>query len=216
MLHLLIEQRARLDYIVFFDTEWEFPAVYRHLGLIQENLNRIPILDTPITTIRNYRRFDDLLRLYGWPHGSGGWCAACKGDVCAKFMRAVNGEVEYIGFNLDEVSRAERDTQKAKKWDVQFPLIDCGFTGDDALAYCYDLGYHWDGLYKHFNRVSCFCCPKAGPKRIDALRLWYPDLYDRYICKNALCPVRIAEAEQPGVRTEGPAPDDAPLFAKEE
>ena len=52
---------------------------------------------------------------------------------------------------------------------------------DDALAYCRSLGYHWDGLYDIFNRVSCFCCPKAGKKRIKKLRVYFPKLYKRYL-----------------------------------
>ena len=46
----------------------------------------------------------------------------------------------------------------------------------DSLAYCKRLGYHWDGLYDVFDRVSCFCCPKAGKAKRRLLREHFPDL----------------------------------------
>lgn len=58
-----------------------------------------------------------------------------------------------------------------------FPLIEWGITEKDALAYCYKQGFAWGGLYNHFDRVSCFCCPfkKIGDYR--KIRKHYPILW---------------------------------------
>lgn len=33
------------------------------------------------------------------------------------------------------------------------------------------------GVYDHFDRVSCFCCPLQGLKELRSLRAHYPDLW---------------------------------------
>lgn len=45
--------------------------------------------------------------------------------------------------------------------------MEWGVTEADALTYCYRRGFDWGGLYEHFGRVSCWCCPF---KRVDELR----------------------------------------------
>ena len=35
------------------------------------------------------------------------------------------------------------------------------------------------GLYKHFNRVSCWCCPLKGINELRKLRKFHPDLWDK-------------------------------------
>jgi len=179
-----LDHGVSIDKIYFFDTGWEFPVMDKHLKLVEEKTK------INIERICFYRRFDDLLKLYGWPKTSGGWCTACKRDTSIKYERAVKTDIVYIGFALDEIHRTEKPTiQKKRKWKVEYPLVKWKFTEAMALQYCYDLGYTWDGLYNVFNRVSCFCCPKAGKSRITALRDSYPDLYLEYERKDCLIPV---------------------------
>lgn len=175
MLHLMLEKGEPINEVIYFESGWDFPQMETHINKVEQN--------TGIRTvrIRNYRYFDELLSLYGWPHPSGGWCAARKIDNCTKIIRALEGTVECIGFTTNEINRSKKPTLQKKKWRVRFPLIEYGFSETDALAYCKSLGYHWDGLYDVFNRVSCFCCPKAGQKRIDKLKYNFPDLYERYL-----------------------------------
>jgi len=181
MLHLMLEHGKSVDKVYFFDTGWEFPCMGEHLRQIEKNTG------IHIEKLCYYRRFDDLLKLYGWPKTSGGWCTACKRDTSIKYERAVHADVVCIGFAADEVHRTERPTVQAKrKWRVEYPLIDWGITEAKALQYCYELGYRWNGLYEVFNRLSCFCCPKAGKKRIAVLQEQYPDLYAEYQRKNQL------------------------------
>jgi len=136
--------------------------------------------------VRYYRHFDELLGRWGWPHPKGGWCVDAKIKTCNKLFRGLHGTVENIGFTTDEIRRTKRPALKKKKWQVRFPLIECGFSEADCLSYCRSLGYDWGGLYDVFNRVSCFCCPKAGGKRIDQLRANFPDLYERYLKMNEI------------------------------
>jgi len=184
MIHLMREKNEPISHVIYFDTGWDFPQMERHIRKVERN--------TGIKTvrIRNYRHFDELLMRYGWPHGSGGWCAASKRDNCKKIFRALKGTTECIGFTTDEIHRAERPTVNNKKWTVRFPLIEYGFSEKNCLEYCYSLGYDWDGLYRVFDRVSCFCCPKAGKKRIDKLERHYPELYKRYLELDQMATIR--------------------------
>ena len=180
MLHLLIKQGKTPDRVYFFDTEWEFPCMYEHLNMVERKTG------LHIEKIRSYRPFDDLLLYHGWPKTSGGWCSARKRDVSVVYERAVKTDVVYIGFSADEVSRAEKPTlHKIRKWKVGFPLIEAGMSERDCLRYCLDLGYHWNGLYEHISRVSCFCCPKAGKSRLQFLQERFPELYAETLRKQA-------------------------------
>jgi 3'-phosphoadenosine 5'-phosphosulfate sulfotransferase (PAPS reductase)/FAD synthetase len=163
MIHLMLEHGEQIDEVMYFETGWEFPQMENHIKKVEKN--------TGIKTvrIRHYRHFNELLGRWGWPRKEGGWCVGCKRDGCMKLFRALRGTIECVGYSADERSRT-KSIIKRKKWLVWFPLIEYGLSESDALSY-----------YKVFNRVSCFCCPKAGPKRIETLRLDFPDLYQKYL-----------------------------------
>lgn len=175
MLHLMLAKGEQIDELIYFESGWDFPQMEDHIALVEKN--------TGIKTIRvrYYRHFNEMLGLWGWPHPKGGWCVRNKINTCNKAFRGLKGTVECIGFTTDEWSRTSRPELQKKKWQVRFPLIEYGFSEKDALAYCKSLGYHWDGLYDIFNRVSCFCCPKAGKKRIEQLQVHFPKLYLEYL-----------------------------------
>lgn len=180
MLHLLLEQKVHIDEVVSFECDWDFPQIKNHLTFVEKKTG------LQIVRVRNYRHFNELLRRYGWPHPSGGWCVEGKVRACNQFIRAVKGTVEYIGFSVDEKWRTERPWLLKKKWEIRYPLIEANMTGKDALSYCYSLGYHWNGLYDVFNRVGCFCCPKAGKKRIEKLKIHYPKLFAYYLMLDSI------------------------------
>ena len=175
MLHLMLEHGEKIDYVIYFESGWDFPQMEPHIKQVEKN--------TGIRTIRvrYYRHFNELLYRYGWPHSSGGWCVRCKLLTCNRIVRSLKGTTECIGFTTDEFARANGSTIQKKKWIVRYPLMEYGFSEKDALEYCRSLGYTWSGLYDVFDRVSCFCCPKAGKRRIKILRDEFPDLYKRYL-----------------------------------
>lgn len=58
-----------------------------------------------------------------------------------------------------------------------YPLINWKMTEKDCLEYCYNKGFDWGGLYKHLDRVSCFCCPLKKIKEYKVLYEYYPELW---------------------------------------
>ena len=172
MLHLLIEQGVSIGKLVYFETEWDFPQMEAHLAMVTANTG------LPVVRVRYYRHFNEQLAVYGWPKSAGGWCTARKHSSCLKYIRGIKSDkVEYIGFSADEVKRTQTKWMLERKWPVKFPLIEAGMGEADSLAYCKALGYHWDGLYDVFSRVSCFCCPKGGKTKRRLIRDNYPELW---------------------------------------
>ena len=93
---------------------------------------------------------------------------------------------QYIGFAADEVKRTGcgNDCAGYEKNGVKrlYPLIfdwDMGET--DCLQYCYDRGFDWGGLYEHFSRVSCFCCPLSRIGELRGVRAKFPNLWGKML-----------------------------------
>lgn len=187
MLHLLLEQGIKPDFVIMFETEWEFPQIWKHVREVEEKTG------IRVMRLRYYRRFDDLLEWYGWPGYRGGWCLSAKRDTCVRFARAVGVDVEYIGFAANETKRSKGKGFNKRKWEVRFPLIEAGMSEEDALSYCLDLGYAFGGLYNFFNRVSCFCCPNAGKKRREVIKREFPELWQEWQRKDTLAERRLIE-----------------------
>lgn len=58
-------------------------------------------------------------------------------------------------------------------------MVDWGWTERDCLRYCYERGYDWDGLYEHFKRVSCWCCPLQSLTELRELHQHFPELWEQ-------------------------------------
>ena len=102
----------------------------------------------------------------GWPSSYRRWCTDKKVTSLSYFAKPIPNAVSCIGFAADEKKRVKDNTAHNKR----YPLIEYEITEKDALEYCFELGYHWGGLYNHFKRVSCFCCPLQGLSELRTLR----------------------------------------------
>lgn len=191
MIHLMQDQGEQIDEIMFFETGWDFPQMETHIQQVEKNTGIKAI------RIRYYRHFNEMLGHWGWPHKAGGWCVRSKINACNQLFRALHGTIECIGYTINEIQRAKQLELTKQKWIVRFPLIEYGISEASALSYCKSLGYDWGGLYDIFTRVSCFCCPNAGQKRIDKLRAHFPALYERYLEMDEIANGRTNRASKP-------------------
>lgn len=113
---------------------------------------------------------------YGLPRVNGGfrWCTSqLKQDPAKKYLNkkyGANNYIQYIGFAFDEQKRMRTDL---------YPLVYWGVTEQDALEGCYKAGFTWDGLYDHFDRVSCWLCPFKSKEEKEILRKHFPELSKR-------------------------------------
>lgn len=182
MLLRMLEENMQVDEIIYCDTYKEFPQMYKHIEktkkYIKEKYNK------EITTLKAEKDFDYYMfehektrgknkgkRGYGWSTMLCRWCTSnLKTNVINKYLKAKNEEyTEYIGIACDEPKRIK---------DKCYPLIDWGMTEKDCLHYCYERGFDWEGLYEHFDRVSCWCCPLKNLKELKTLYTHYPELWE--------------------------------------
>lgn len=196
MLLKMLEKQMPVDIILFCDTGLEFPAMYEHIAKVEQNIGM------PITRVKPAHSFEyylleaeikhkneqEFIREYGglyrgmsWSGAKARWCTSrLKDKPREDFLRPLNKEyniIMYIAFAADEKYRLTRKSNQKKNY--VYPLMEWNMTEADCLNYCYDKGYDWNGLYKQFRRVSCWCCPLQP---LDELRvLWrnYPQLWEQ-------------------------------------
>ena len=193
MLLHMIELGMQIDEVLYCDTWMEFPAMERHVKRIKKLVEDAGIKFTTLKSEKSFkyylleykpkRRQETQEKIGGNPKGFSWcdtrtrWCTVkLKTDLLKKYKRDLNNEyevIEYVGLAYDEQYRLEREINKNKR----YPLVDWKWTESDALNYCYKHGFDWDGLYKIFDRVSCWCCPLQSLH--DCRGLWknFPDLW---------------------------------------
>jgi 3'-phosphoadenosine 5'-phosphosulfate sulfotransferase (PAPS reductase)/FAD synthetase len=186
LLHML-ELRMPVDEIIFCDTGVEFPAMYEHLDKVEQYIGRkitrlkwehtyeYYLCDIPVKRrASRYKRLlarGEELKLnttgYSFAGARSRWCTSMK---ISAFNRHTKGKnlVRYIGIAADEPKRIG---------EFNYPLVEWGWTEADCLQYCYDKGFDWNGLYKIFSRVSCWCCPLQPLSEARKLRHNFPELW---------------------------------------
>ncbi len=175
-----------IDCVLFCDTGIEFPDMYDHIGKVEKNTG------IKITRVKSERSFEYLMLEhnitcrngatkigFSWAGARQRWCTSRLKDAPRnKFISSIRKEydvVEYVGIAADEQFRLERKRNQSE--NHIHPLIDWGMTERDCLNFCYERGYDWGGLYGHFQRVSCWCCPLQSLEELRQLYRHFPDLW---------------------------------------
>ncbi len=204
MLLLMLEQQMPIDYIIFCDTGKDFPQMIKHLNLLASYLmsnfpnaprittirlevdNSITVATGQIIKQSNSKTYDHFMfehiktkgknkgkKGYGWATMLCRWCTSkLKTDTIARFCKQLGDDViHYVGIAYDEPNRIKY------KPNYRYPLFEQHITEKQALQYCYDGGFDWDGLYEHFDRLSCWCCPLKNLKELKVLWKFYPELW---------------------------------------
>jgi len=196
MLLMMLERNEPIHSVVFFDTGWEFPGMLEHIDLLEQKTGikiwhlypRIPfeyeMFHRPIVANKGPEKGKIHRTGNGWPSPMRRWCTARKVSQIEYFVKPTPNPVSCIGFAVDETHRIKDNSKTPKR----YPLIEWGITEADALQYCYDKAYHWGGLYEHFSRVSCFCCPLQKIGDLRTLREHYPELWAKMLEMDAACP----------------------------
>ena len=181
MLLRMLEEGMTVDEILFCDTGKDFPDMSEHIEkvntYIKEHYNKT------ITKLQSEKPFDYYMFEHKKTRGKNkgkkgyGWatmrCRCCttilKNNVINKYLSNYKDDyVEYIGIAYDELKRIK---------DKKYPLVDWKMTEKDCLEYCYNKGFNWNGLYEHFDRLSCWCCPLKNQKELKILYTYYPELW---------------------------------------
>ncbi|MFR5875286.1 MAG: phosphoadenosine phosphosulfate reductase family protein [Eubacterium sp.] len=183
MLLRLIEEKCPIDYIIFCDTGLEFPQMYEHIDKLEKYIGRPIIRLKPEHDFEYYffiyhpkRKNPELEKYDGmsWGGPRNRWCTAMlKKRVLDAYFKDLKKDyeiIEYIGIAADEPHRVK---------DACYPLVEWNMTEKDCLAYCYERGFTWSGLYEIFHRVSCWCCPLQSLDELRKLRKHFPELWQQ-------------------------------------
>ena len=179
----MLEEDMQIDEIIFCDTGVEFPEMYDHIADVDKMVGR------KITVLKSQYSFEYLMfeyektkgknkgkKGYSWPDFRIRWCTDFfKRRVWLQHMKRYKGiEVtEYHGIALDEANK-NNDGR-----NIKYPLIEWKMTEKDCLEYCYAHGSTWSGLYKKFDRVSCYLCPLQRLSELKIIYKDYPELWQK-------------------------------------
>lgn len=209
MLLRLLEESYQVDDIVYMDTGWEFPEMADHVLKVQEHIGReitvlhpkVPFNDWMFKRKIKPRKGDSIGEIHrignGWPSPMRRWCTRQKVNTMQKYCCAQYGKKQYasyIGYAADEIKRTGCGNACSGETDKygyarMYPLIyDWDMDEKACLQYCYDRGFDWGGLYEHFRRVSCFCCPLQRIGELRTLRKIKPDLWAKMLEWDAAMP----------------------------
>lgn len=182
MLLMMIEKDMPINEIVFLDTGKEFLDMYKHIDKVEKHIGR------PIVRLHPEKSFDYWFaehiktkgkfkgqKGYGWMGPKIRWCTrVLKQEVWRKYFKG-RDVIKYLGIAYDEQKRmfANRTNSQTEK----YPLVEWEVTEAEALQYCYDKGFDWNGLYRLFRRVSCYCCSMSGIPELKNLFLHFPKLW---------------------------------------
>lgn len=177
MLLRMIDEDMPIDEIIFIDTTMEFPGMYAHIDKVEKYIDR---KITKLSFDYRYYLGEHQKRNgnigYGWPDFRNRWCTALKRDISNKYLSTKGNIIEYQGIAKDEPDRINKNSRS--KHDIRYPLVEWGMTELECLFYCYEHGFTWNGLYEHFDRVSCYCCPMSRIKELKVVYDKYPLLWE--------------------------------------
>ena len=179
----LIRRGYPLDEAVFFDTGWEFPAMYEHIEKCKKLIEEHGI---KFVTLRPEKSFDYLMFEKPRKDGRKGWswCGAfgCRWGTGEKlrlldnFEKKNRGNIIYVGIAADEAERLKKERAEYKR----FPLAEWGVTEAECLQGCYDAGFSWGGMYEYLDRISCKFCANKNLKELRNIRKHFPEVWEEF------------------------------------
>ena len=194
----MTEHGIPIDGVFTADTGMEFPEMYEHLAKLDDYLYKN--CGIRITVLRHPKGFEWLmfdvpqqkqsaierrienhqsLNGYGWPGVHIRWCTGqLKTHLISKEINRIKQKrnaIQYIGIAADEAKRCKDDKK------IKYLLVEWGITEEQALQICYEHGFDFGGLYKIYNRASCWCCPFQRIGELRKLRSHHPELWARLL-----------------------------------
>lgn len=188
MLLRLIETKAPLDEVMFYDTGMEFQALYDTRNAVLPLLAKHGIgykeltppcdflykmLDKPVQGRTNGFHYG-----YSWCGGRCRWGTTDKLKALDKYAED-NEAIVYVGLAVDEPQRLAKEHKEYKR----FPLAEWGVDEKTALQGCYAAGFEWlengHRLYDFLDRVSCWCCSNKNLQELRNIRRYLPEYWER-------------------------------------
>ena len=185
MLEINDDEQYPIDRILFADTTFEFPELYAYIETVQKYLDdNYPERGLKIEFVHSKKSWDHwffgrvtsgkskgIVRgppLHAFP------CYWAREAKLYPLQRATKGcSVKYVGIALDEAKRVSKHAEAQR---IRYPLIEWGWTEEDAFKYLDKLNMV-NPLYVDFQRLGCFHCIKQPASSWYVLWGKYPDLW---------------------------------------
>ncbi len=183
MVFMMLEKGMTLDYIIFTDTESEFPEMYKYLTKINARLEKYYKKLTVLTHKRG-ESFEDWCfgkitrgaregMIRGLPMVTQPcyWKRESKVNPFNKFLKDNNIKdyIQYIGYTYSERKRAN-----VKDKNQRFPLIEFKKCEADIDRYLKEIDLI-NPLYEYFERTGCYFCPYQKIRGFYVLWKKYPE-----------------------------------------
>ena len=184
-----------LDEVIYCDTGMEFPAMVDHINRLEQIFIEAGI---KFTRLKHEKSFEYFMfehcpkcrkptkyknQGYSWPDSRTRWCTTIlKTQILNNYLNKIRDNrkvIQLIGLAADEQKRIQKANNQNP--EHRHPLSEWGWSESDCLKYCYEAGFDWDGLYKIFHRVSCWCCPLKSLDELRKLRNHFPDLWEKLL-----------------------------------
>ena len=194
MVLTLIEKKAPLDCVIFFDAGKEFESIYRNWSKLKVTLAENDIEAVTLTPSKPFDYYFSEHKIktrdgstkvgYSWCGGRCRWMTQFKIGAIIKFYKErFKNEVivEYVGIAKDELDRVNIKRENTLK---VYPLVYWNMTENDCLVKCYKSGFNWiedNGvdLYDVLDRVSCYCCSNKNLKELKAIYKYLPTYWQK-------------------------------------
>ena len=184
----MLENNIFIDEVIYVDVEKEMPEMENHIDRLKELTAKYNIKFTHLTPEHNFNywlgehvktRGKNKGKVgYGWPDHMNRWCTSqLKQQTISRYLKELRKQydtVEFIGYAADELERTKKNADDRIK---EFPLVLWDIEEQDALDYCYQEGFNWNGLYEKCDRVSCYLCPLSRLGELKYIFENYPWLW---------------------------------------
>ncbi len=176
MLLRMLELGERIDYIIFSDTTFEYPELYKYIKRIEKYIGRKIIILKPKKSFDEWMfgklvsgKNKGLTRGFPYILGACYWMRESKYNPIERFMKGKDN-IRCLGIASDEEHRVQKEK------DIRYPLIEWGWTEQDCVNYLNEKKL-LNPLYQNFTRLGCFICPKQ--KDFSKWLTWkqYPELW---------------------------------------
>jgi len=225
MLLEMLERGESIHSIIALDTGWEFPQMLEHWERVEQYIGIEIIRLYPIHDFDFYMMNSPCTRAgekepyrqgVGYPSSMRRWCTSMKVSELEKYKRKIENPVSCIGYAFDEMKRTEGKNINSARYETRFPLVEWEITEKQALDICYKHGFDWGGLYEHFDRVSCYCCPLKGLKDARIIRKNFPELWAGMLEKDIIISSREENSRYSYYHGDSTLHDLDRRFAEEE
>lgn len=145
-----------------------------HLKDVEKKLN-IQITRLDITT-----QLKEGFKKWGFPSFFNRWCTGEKREAMKKYLKEKypnEGIIQYIGYTSDEQKRTSKKLYSS--FETNYPLVEAGITGTEAMKMCKEYGFDFAGVYEHHSHFNCWLCPLQRVNELQSIHDNYPQLWDK-------------------------------------